>query len=69
MKKTYTVCDICETEIDDDILIPKFIKFGIKSDYEVALKVDSDGDVCIYCFIKAVNSLDKRPKAAHFPCQ
>lgn len=64
MRKMHTYCDICETEIDDEILIPKFIKFD-KSDYEVALKVDSDGDICIYCFIKAVNKLDKRPKAAN----
>jgi len=64
MKKTHTYCDVCETEIDDSIIIPKVIKFD-KSHIEVVLKADDDSDICIYCFIKAVNKLDKRPKAAH----
>jgi hypothetical protein len=64
MKQQIIICDICKNETADENLIPKFIKFD-KSDYEVALKVDSDGDICIYCFIKAVNKLDNRPKAAN----
>lgn len=60
---TEYTCDICGCEVDESILIPKEITFrppdGV---YTVKLVPYDDYDICIYCFIKAINKLDPRTK-------
>lgn len=58
---TEYTCDVCGCEVDESILTPKVIH--ILDSIEVDIQVDDD--ICIYCFIKAVNKLDTRPKAAN----
>jgi hypothetical protein len=69
MRKQVTeyTCDVCGCEVDESILIPNVIEFGNhKSDLvDIEIDLEASGDVCIYCFIKAVNKLDTRPKAAN----
>ena len=60
-------CDVCGTEVDKSILIPSTIDLNgsAKAPETVGATVNltTGEDVCIYCFIKAINKLDKRPKA------
>jgi len=53
-------CDVCGCEVDEGILIPSQVETGA---YNVTLT--SGMDICIYCFIKAVDKLDLRAKAAN----
>lgn len=55
-------CDVCGCEVDENILIPKKIEFNQNP---VEVKLETEADICIYCFIRAVNKLDTRPKAAN----
>lgn len=67
MRKLVTeyTCDVCGCEVDESIIIPEFIDGLGKTSITVELKPNSEADICIYCFIKAVNKLDPRPKAAN----
>ena len=62
MQKTvieYT-CDVCGSEVDKSILTPNKIKLKGFTDTFTTIEFDIDtnnADVCIYCFIKAVNKL------------
>ena len=64
MRKQVTeyTCDVCGCEVDESIIMSDKIEFD-KSHVEVRLSMSDD--VCIYCFIKAVNKLDTRTKAAN----
>jgi hypothetical protein len=67
---TKLFCDICNRELTDDYLnrIPTVI-FKDSKKYEDKLIIaeitdPKEKDICMYCFIDAVNKLDDRPKAA-----
>lgn len=61
MRKQVTeyTCDVCGGEVDESIIIPTLLTFERK----LEMSLQTDDDICIYCFIKAVNKLDPRPKA------
>ena len=65
MKKTF--CDICDQEITHQLNIPKVIGLGFNTHRvkELDLTLDSTPagkDICLNCFIDAVNKLDRRDK-------
>lgn len=70
MRKQVTeyTCDVCSCEVDESILMPSLIKCKGFTDNFTNVEIDlntNEADICIYCFIKAVNKLDTRPKAAN----
>jgi len=58
MRKQVTeyTCDVCGCEVDENILMPNIITFENK----LKINLDLGDDICIYCFIKAVNKLDPK---------
>jgi len=49
-------CDICQCEVDKSIIIPKVLEL----DRSYTIKLDTDNDICVYCFIKEAKKLDPR---------
>lgn len=57
-------CDVCGSEIYENVLVPNIIELkGFTETFtHIELNLEVFNDICIYCFIKAVNKLSPKPK-------